>query len=325
MGKKNSKPVAKRKGAAKPLPGIPLEKAVARVQEMLDPNSKVSHNEVLEDRVGNMRQFDVVIRGTFGGHPILGVVECKDHNRKKNTDAVEAFAKKSENLGAHLKIMVSRLGFTRQALKVAKHESIICLSLLPGDYGQTGLKLDMTSYAQIWEWTDIKLAIEDPDIPLGLGEYTADDVLFGGQPILNLFLKELATTYVKEKTLGLLKRVIEFDTPVELDIKGNKFKTQRVLFRATRVCAHKRKQLRLFGDGVYNWQSDKWTFLPGGQLFGSEWKGDYSDWEDYDGTIPPDSQEPFRSLIVLYRLPRLPPGIIPENVLGAIYETPIAV
>jgi hypothetical protein len=107
MGKKNSKPVAKRKGAAKPLPGIPLEKAVARVQEMLDPNSKVSHNEVLEDRMGNMRQFDVVIRGTFGGHPILGVVECKDHNRKKNTDAVEAFAKKSENLGAHLKIRVN--------------------------------------------------------------------------------------------------------------------------------------------------------------------------------------------------------------------------
>jgi hypothetical protein len=325
MAKKNSKPAGKGKGAAKPLPGIPLEKAVARVHEMLDPSSKVTHNEVLEDRLGNKRQFDVVIRGTFGGHPVLGVVECKDHNRKKNPDAVEAFAKKCENLGAHLKIMVSRLGFMKQALKVAKHENIVCLSLLPGDYGQTGLKLNATWYAQIWGWTDIKLALEDSDIPPGLGEYTANDVLLGDQPVLNLFLKELATTHVKEKTLGLLKRVIEFDNPMELDIKGKRFKTQRVRFRATRVCSHKRKQLQLFGDGVYDWQKDKWTFLKGGQLFGSEWNGDYSDWEEYEGTIPPDSSDPFRGLVILYCLPRLPPGMIPENPLGAIYETPRAV
>ncbi|HUG33171.1 MAG TPA: hypothetical protein VMJ90_00265 [Anaerolineales bacterium] len=325
MTKKNSKPAEKGKRAAKPLPGITLERAVARVQEMLDPNSKVTHNEMLEDRLGNSRQFDVVIRGTFGGLPVLGVVECKDHNRKKNPDVVEAFAKKCENVGAHLKIMVSRLGFTKQALRVAGHENIVCLSLLPGDYGQTGLKLNMTAYAQIWEWTDIKLALESADIPLGLAEYNADDVLFKGQPVLDLFLKELATTHVKEKTLGVLKRVIEFDAPVELSIKGRRSKTQRVRFRATRTCAHKRKQLQLFGDGVYDWQNDKWIFPKGGQIFGSEWKGDYSDWEDYNGTIPPDSSEPFRCMVVLYRLPRPTSDTIPENVLGAIYENPIAV
>jgi hypothetical protein len=302
-----------------------LEKAVARVQEMLDPNSEVTHNEVLHDRLGNKRQFDVIIRGTFGGHPVLGAVECKDHNRKKNPDVVEAFAKKCENLGAHLKIIVSRLGFTKQALKLARHENILCLSLLPADYGQTGLKLTVTSHAQIWEWIDIKLALEDADIPADLGEYTAHDVILGDQPVLNLFLKELATTHVKEKTLGVLKRVIEFATPVDLEINGKRFKTQQVRFRATRACGHKRKELQLFGDGVYDWQNDKWTFLKGGQVFGSEWKGDYSDWEDYDGTILPDSSEPFGILVVLYRLPRVPPGIIPENELGAIYETPVAV
>jgi hypothetical protein len=84
------------------VPGIGLEKIVARIQQMMDPNSTVTHNEVLEDRVGNSRQYDVVIRGRFGGRPVLGVMECKDHSRKKGPDAVEAFAKKSENLGANL-------------------------------------------------------------------------------------------------------------------------------------------------------------------------------------------------------------------------------
>src|SRR5215831_18005210 len=89
------------------LPGISFEKTVAAIQQMMDPNSTVTHNEKLTDRVGNKRQYDVVIRGQFGGRPVLGVMECKDHSRKKGPDAVEAFAKKSENLGANLRIMVS--------------------------------------------------------------------------------------------------------------------------------------------------------------------------------------------------------------------------
>src|SRR5215212_5196720 len=93
-------------------PGIPFEKIVARIQQMMDPNSTVTHNEKLNDRVGNRRQYDVVIRGQFGGRPVLGVIECKDHSRRKGAETVEAFAKKTENLGANLRIVVSRKGFT---------------------------------------------------------------------------------------------------------------------------------------------------------------------------------------------------------------------
>ena len=61
-------------------PGIAFEKIVARIQQMIDPKSVVTRNEGLENRVGNKRQYDVVIHGHFGGPAILGVVECKDHN-----------------------------------------------------------------------------------------------------------------------------------------------------------------------------------------------------------------------------------------------------
>jgi hypothetical protein len=313
MGNKNSKTSGEAEQVAKPLTGIPLEKAVARIQEMIDPNSHVTHDELLTDRLGNKRQFDVVIRGTFAGHSVLGVVECKDHNRKNGPGAVEAFAKKCENLGANVKIMVSRLGFTSQALTVAKHEKVICLSLLPGDYGQTGLTLTMTAYAQIWEWADILFGLDDADTSTQLGEYTADDVLLNGRPVLDLFLRELGTTYAKHKTAGPLKKVLDFDHPVVLDIRGQRVSTQRVRFRATRICRHKTKQLRLFGDAAFDWHTDKWTFPKGGQVFGSEWKGDYSDWDDYDGTIPAANSELFRSLIVVYRLPCLPESTTPGN------------
>ena len=69
---------------------------------MMDPNSTVTHNEKLKDRVGNIRQYDVVIRGQFGGRHVLGVIECKDHSRKKGPNTIEAFSKKTENLGANL-------------------------------------------------------------------------------------------------------------------------------------------------------------------------------------------------------------------------------
>jgi hypothetical protein len=119
-----------RKSDSQDLPGIALEKAVARVQQLLDPNSKVTHDEKLADRVGNMRQYDVIIRGQFAGRDCLGVIECKDHGRKAGPGDVDAFAKKTENLGANIRMMVSRRGFTARALNVATHEHIACLSLL---------------------------------------------------------------------------------------------------------------------------------------------------------------------------------------------------
>ena len=55
-------------------PGISLEKVVARIQQMMDPNSTVTHNETLVDRVGNKTALSATIyhscsqgEQTFGG------------------------------------------------------------------------------------------------------------------------------------------------------------------------------------------------------------------------------------------------------------------
>src|SRR4051794_19551766 len=102
MAKKKAKtkkvPAKKKRKMAKDLSGIGLEKAVQQIYQRLDPNSQVTHDEWLEDRTGNTRQYDVVIRGDFGGHKMLGIVECKDHKRKKGPSEVEGFAKSLSQL-----------------------------------------------------------------------------------------------------------------------------------------------------------------------------------------------------------------------------------
>ncbi len=54
------------------LPGIGFEKAVAVIQEQIDPTSSVYHNEKIIDRLGHARQFDIVIRGTFANNCAAG-------------------------------------------------------------------------------------------------------------------------------------------------------------------------------------------------------------------------------------------------------------
>src|SRR5205085_1852164 len=139
------------------LPGESFERAVHRIQTLMDPSSTVTHNEKLLDKVGNTRQFDVVIRGTFAGRPMLGVMECRDHTtRPKGPDAIDGFANKVRNLGADLAIMVSRLGFTAQALRLAKFEKVACYSLVSKEF-DTGACIGQHIYGVTRKWTDFGL------------------------------------------------------------------------------------------------------------------------------------------------------------------------
>ena len=61
------------------------ENAVGRIQQMLDPESKVTYREKIPNRLVILREFDVVIRGGFAGQPMLGVIECKDWAGKVGT------------------------------------------------------------------------------------------------------------------------------------------------------------------------------------------------------------------------------------------------
>jgi hypothetical protein len=266
--------------------GVSLEKAVARVQQMLDPNSTVTHNEWLVDQTGNSRQYDVVIRGFFAGQPLLGVAECKDHADRKGPAEVEAFARKCENLGANLRIIFSRMGFTEQGLRQARFEHIVCLSLLPNDPQQGGYPFEAIGYAKFWRWVSMDMALFPREPSVVLPSFEAQDVRYQASPVAAWFLKEVITTYKNHYSTEPVSVTLTFDQPRLIEIAGNPFEIACVAFCGTRTFSLRRKVLRLLGDGVYNWLDAKLQVPKGGQIAAGPFDGCFQDWEEFAGPIP---------------------------------------
>jgi hypothetical protein len=277
--------------AKKPLPGLSLELVVAKIQQMMDLNSTVTHNEKLRDRVGNLRQYDVVIRGNFGGRPVLGVIECKDHSRKKGPNAIEAFSKKTENLGANLRLMVSKKGFTKQALKLAKHENIGCISLLPDNPEQVGWSIGDMWYGVIDIWKNIRLRVHfaSGNTPSTLPTFDANTVKYEGKPVINWFMRELFTTYVNEMPAEenhAFTLTLEFDEPREVEIEGKNYLLSGISCQAEKVISKKKKWIHWSGDAFYDWHTNKFSIPPKGVVVGSAVETDLREWDDYDGELP---------------------------------------
>src|SRR5437868_10198208 len=150
-------------------PGISFEKAVALVQAQIDPAATVTHNEVIVDRLGHARQFDVVIRGSFAGQLVLGVIECKDLKRKVGLQEIDAFITKSQDVNANVRLFMSRRGFTRPALKKCAHYGIQPLSLLGHNTPDLKIFLGTRWEADQIRWGRIALTprfVDEPPTPI---------------------------------------------------------------------------------------------------------------------------------------------------------------
>lgn len=247
--------------------------------------------------MGNKRQYDVVIRGQFGGRPVLGVMECKDHNRKKGPEAVEAFSKKTENLGANLRIMVSKKGFTKQALKLAKHENIGCLSLLPEDPAQVGFSIGDMWYGVIRTWTNVRLIIHFAETPAPMASFDGKTVKWAGKPVINWFFRELFTTHGAETKEGEHTLALKFNEQRNIEIEGKEYPVIGLSCVATRICRNKKKWVNWSGDAFYDWHTGKFTIPPSGTVVGSAIEVDLSTWPDYDGKVPEFERESYPGFV----------------------------
>jgi hypothetical protein len=282
-------------------PGSDLEKAVARVQQLLDPNSQVTHNEKLTDRVGNVRQYDVVIRGRFAGRDCLGVIECKDHGRRKGPGDVEAFAKKAENLGANIRIMVARMGFTARALKLASFEHVVCLSLLSERAMVPAHSIGEWWYGEVAFWTEVRLIVHFHTLPgpEKLTTFAGDEVRWQGKPVIKWFMRDLITAHSNEKTEGRHHTAVEFSQPREMEIGNDRYLVKGLACDAIRVYKKKRKWVSWSGDAFYDWQDRK--YLVAGQIVTTPIETDVSLWDDYAGEFPAEEHsevQPFVRVIV---------------------------
>jgi len=273
-------------------PGGELEEAVARIQEMMDPGSSVTRNEWLTDRVGIKRECDVVIRGHFAGQAVLGVIECKDWSRKVGVQNVEAFSKKVENLGANVRAMVSRKGFTKDGLKLAEHEHIGCWSLLPDDPGQVGFSIGQMVYGIIRKWTKLRLHIHFSHTPAPIKRVHGETVKWQGKPVWKWFARELMTKHGDETREGDLTLQCEFEEPRSIEIEGKNYLVNGIDCEAIHVCLRKRTWVQWSGDAYFDWHTQKLHIPPKSTIVSSAIESDMSAWQDYEGEIPEPEKAP---------------------------------
>jgi hypothetical protein len=270
----------------RPLPGIELEHVVLHLQRLMGPDASAEHDQKIIDRVGNERQIDVLIRGKFAGHPMTGVIECKDHSRKKGLNDIEAFAKKTEHLGAGLRLIVSKKGFTKPALKLAKYEHIYCLSLLPHDSHTFGIEIGEWWYGVISKWTDFMLYVNFADPAQKPELFVAEEVLWQGKPVFNWFKREFFVTYRDRTPDGDATLNLLFDQITNLEIKGQHYPVTALSCSATGVFMKKRKWVTYSGQAFFDWHTGKVNIPPGVKVDTMPVGEDLFLWDDYAGEIP---------------------------------------
>jgi hypothetical protein len=77
----------------------------------------------MQNRLGFMRECEVVFRGTFGGHPALGVMECNDWGHKVGTPELDAFITKTGDINARWCPTIPLEGCA-EARQASVHESV---------------------------------------------------------------------------------------------------------------------------------------------------------------------------------------------------------
>jgi hypothetical protein len=264
-----------------------FERVVASIQRLFSPGVEVSHNEKIPDIRNRPRQFDVVFRGDWAGQKLLGVMECRDKSRPVDLPQIDAFITKSRSVKANIAVMVSRAGYTREAISLAKDSGIGTLSLLPEEGSDIGFAIGFQSYVRFFEWTRLDVTVQAKgDLKLD-GPLDIDSLKYEERSIVDWFKKKLSTDHVTRQELGWLTCVIHFDGPKNMMVNGEVQDIIAVKFSALREMRIKTKFLTISGQAFYDWQEQNWKWPPGGFIMTSPINHPtYSDWEDYKGDIP---------------------------------------
>jgi len=270
--------------APKDRPGRAFEQVTAAIQARLDPNAKVEHDVILVDRIGNERQFDIVVTGQFGGQQMLGVIECKDTSKPVGTPTVDAFVTKAANVHANFKILVSRKGFTAPALRQCAAQDIQALSLAENDPANRRFFIGTYWDADVSEWQSISLSIHSVEGAAPIDSFKADEVKLGGKRIIDWISNFILDHEVEVTQDGWqLETAVVFREPQVLAISSEEERLcAAITFKAWRHTRELQYRVGLSGEGFLNWHTKMATFPPGTQLVMDPVPMDFSQWEPRD-------------------------------------------
>jgi restriction endonuclease len=263
------------------LPGIAFEKAVASIQAQFDPAAAVTHNEILTDRLGHPRQFDVVVRGVFAGQKMLGVIECKDLGRKVGSPEIDSFVTKAQEVNANFKIVMSRRGFTKPALAKCAHYGIQALSLLSDDPANKKFFIGTRWEADITRWGQISITLHFAQEPIESVHFNAQDLTIQGKKVLDWFTNYLLDKQDEITELGWVVNISKvFNNPQSVAVReGAEYICTAISFMAERVCDRLERLVGISGTGFLDWHSRQATFPPGTQIKSDPVPMDFTQWQ----------------------------------------------
>ena len=210
---------------------------------------------------------------------------------------------------------MSRKGFTDQALRLAKHEGIGCLSLLPHDPNQIGFGVGDMWYGRQYKWGESYITVYLADVTAKLPDhFESPSIKWSGQPIIEWFKKEFYTTYRLEKQTGDHTLKVQFDCTRSIAIEGEEYDVKGLALTVKRLCQPKKQWVTWSGDAFYDWQSGSFTVPPQGILIGSRIDTTLIDWDDFDGVIPEAGKgEPLgflRMILDCFEFQKLPDKVV---------------
>lgn len=249
-------------------PGIAFEKVVAAIQSQIDPQATVTHNEFLIDRLGQRRQFDVVVRGSFAGQRMLGIIECKDLGDKVGTPDVDAFVTKAQDINANFKVLVSRRGFTKPALTKCAHYGVQALSLVDNDPANNAFFIGTRWEADVIRWARLGLTLHYVNEPSQPVHFDAGEITISGKKVIDWFKNYLLDNTADVTGFGWVVSFRgTFNEPQSVMVRqGEEYLCSAISFMAERVCDQLERYVGISGTGFYNWLENQATFPPNTQI-----------------------------------------------------------
>lgn len=86
------------------------------------PDSSILKNQKIIGKYSKRsRQIDILVRQELIGREIIIVIDCKKFSKKIDVKTVESFIGFSEDVGAHIGIMITNVGYSKSAEQRAKN------------------------------------------------------------------------------------------------------------------------------------------------------------------------------------------------------------
>lgn len=106
-----------------------FQKLVFLLKKQLGEDMTVTESKMLRHLLtGDEREVDVCIETVVASHPVTVSIECRDHKRPADVKWVEEMKTKHQHLPTNALVLISRRGFSRKAISLAKALNIQMLT-----------------------------------------------------------------------------------------------------------------------------------------------------------------------------------------------------